>query len=46
MGGTIEARDSLGKFIAMYNTQRLHSACGGQPLLTTYTSSLEVKVPA
>jgi putative transposase len=44
--GMPEAKDSLGKFIHKYNTQRPHSACAGQPPLTTYTSSLEVKVPA
>jgi putative transposase len=42
----LEAKDSLGKFIHKYNTQRPHTACAGQPPLTTYTSSLEVKVPA
>lgn len=42
----LEAKDSLGKFIYKYNTQRPHSACAGQPPLTTYTSSFEVKVPA
>jgi len=42
----VEAKDSLGKFIYKYNTQRPHTACAGQPPLTTYTSSLEVKVPA
>ncbi len=42
----LEAKDSLGKFIHKYNTQRPHSACNGQPPLTTYTSSLEVQVPA
>jgi putative transposase len=41
-----EAKDSLGKFIHKYNTQRPHTACGGYPPLTTYTSSFEVKVPA
>jgi putative transposase len=41
-----EAKDSLGKFIKKYNTERPHSACAGQPPLTTYTSSFEVKVPA
>jgi len=41
-----EARNSLGKFINKYNTERPHSACSGQPPLTTYTSSFEVKVPA
>jgi len=41
-----EAKDSLGKFIHKYNTQRPHTACAGQPPLTTYTSSFEVKVPA
>ena len=45
-GTMLEAKDSLGKFIQKYNTQRPHSACAGQPPLTTYTSSLEVKVPA
>jgi putative transposase len=42
----LEAKDSLGKFIRKYNTERPHSACAGQPPLTTYTSSFEVKVPA
>ena len=42
----LEAKDSLGKFIHKYNTQRPHTACGGYPPLTTYTSSFEVKVPA
>ncbi len=42
----IEARDSLGKFIHKYNTQRPHTACAGHPPLTTYTSSFGVKVPA
>jgi putative transposase len=42
----LEAKDSLGKFIRKYNTQRPHTACAGQPPLTTYTSSFEVKVPA
>lgn len=42
----LEARDSLGKFIHKYNTERPHSACAGQPPLTTYTSSFQVKVPA
>jgi len=42
----IEARDSIGKFIHKYNTERPHSACAGQTPLTTYTSSFEVKVPA
>jgi putative transposase len=41
-----EAKDSLRKFIHKYNTQRPHSACAGQPPLTTYTSSFEVQVPA
>jgi putative transposase len=45
-GSMLEAKDSLGKFIHKYNTQRPHSACAGQPPLTTYTSSFEVKVPA
>lgn len=42
----LEAKDSLGMFIHKYNTQRPHSACDGQPPLTTYTSSLEVNVSA
>jgi putative transposase len=42
----VEAKDSLGRFIYKYNTQRPHTACAGQPPLTTYTSSFEVKVPA
>jgi putative transposase len=42
----LEAKDSLGKFIHKYNTERPHTACAGQPPLTTYTSSFEVKVPA
>ena len=42
----LEAKDSLGKFIRKYNTQRPHAACAGQPPLTTYTSSFGVKVPA
>jgi len=42
----LEAKDSLGNFIRKYNTQRPHDACSGQPPLTTYTSSFEVKVPA
>jgi len=42
----VEAKDSLSKFIYKYNTQRPHTACAGQPPLTTYTSSFEVKVPA
>lgn len=45
-GTMLEAKDSLGKFICNYNTERPHSACSGQPPLTTYTSSFEVKVPA
>jgi putative transposase len=45
-GSMLEAKDSLGKYIHKYNTQRPHSACAGQPPLTTYTSSFEVKVPA
>jgi len=45
-GTMLEAKDSLGKFIRKYNTERPHSACAGQPPLTTYTSSFEVKVPA
>ena len=45
-GSMLEAKVSLGKFIHKYNTQRPHSACAGQPPLTTYTSSFEVKVPA
>ena len=42
----LEAKDSIGKFIKKYNTERPHTACAGQPPLTTYTSSFEVKVPA
>lgn len=42
----LEAKDSLGKFIHKYNTQRPHSACNGQPPLKTYTSSFEVKASA
>lgn len=42
----LEAKDSLSQFIYKYNTQRPHTACAGQPPLTTYTSSFEVKVPA
>ena len=42
----LDAKESLGKFIQKYNTERPHSACNGQPPLTTYTSSLGVKVPA
>lgn len=45
-GTMLEAKDSLGKFICKYNTERPHSACAGKPPLTTYTSSFEVKVPA
>ena len=41
-----EAKDSLGKYIKKYNTERPHSSCAGKPPLTTYTSSFEVKVPA
>jgi putative transposase len=41
-----EAKESLGKFIHKYNTERPHSACSGRPPLTIYTSSFEVKVPA
>jgi putative transposase len=42
----LDAKDSIGKFIHKYNTQRPHTACAGQPPLMTYTSSFEVKVPA
>ncbi len=45
-GSMLEAKVCLGQFIHKYNTQRPHSACAGQPPLTTYTSSFEVKVPA
>jgi len=45
-GNMIEAKDSLGKYIHKYNTERPHTACAGQPPLTTYTSSFEVQVPA
>lgn len=45
--GTMQdAKEALAKFINKYNTQRPHSACAGQPPLTTYTSSFEAKVPA
>lgn len=42
----LDAKNSIGKYIHKYNTQRPHTACAGQPPLTTYTSSFEVKVPA
>jgi len=42
----LEAKNSLGKFIKKYNNERPHSACAGKPPLITYTSSLEVQVPA
>ena len=45
-GTMLEAKESLGKFICKYNTERPHSACAGKPPLTTYASSFEVKVPA
>jgi putative transposase len=42
----LDAKNSIDKYIHKYNTQRPHTACAGQPPLTTYTSSFEVKVPA
>lgn len=45
-GNMIEAKESLGKYIHKYNTERPHTACAGQPPLTTYASSFEVQVPA
>lgn len=45
-GTMLEAKDSIGKFIDKYNNERPHTACSGNPPLTTYTSSFEVKVPA
>jgi hypothetical protein len=42
----LETKDSLGKFIRKYNTQRPHAAYDGQPPMTTYTSNFEIKVPA
>ena len=41
-----EAKASIGRYIAKYNNQRPHTACAGQPPMTAYTSSFEVKVPA
>lgn len=41
-----EARTSIATYIEKYNTERPHTACAGQPPMTTYTSSFEVKVPA
>ena len=42
----VDAKESLGKFIKKYNNERPHSACAGKPPMITYTSSLEVQVPA
>jgi len=41
-----DAQENIGRFIAMYNNERPHTACAGQPPLVVYTSSFEVRVPA
>jgi len=41
-----DAQETIGRFIAMYDNERPHAACAGQPPLVANTSSFEVRIPA